>query len=96
MFDTADAYGPGDAQGPNAQGANESLIASLLDEMGVRDQVLLATKGGHVRTADGGWALDSSTEHLHDAVDASLSGSASTRSPCGSTTARTPTCRTTT
>ena len=72
LFDTADAYGPGDELGADAQGANESLIAGLLDELGVRDQVLLATKGGHVRTDGGGWATDSSPEHLHEAVDASL------------------------
>lgn len=72
LFDTADAYGPGDELGEHAQGANERLVASLLDELGVRDQVLLATKGGHVRSAGGAWALDSSAEHLHHAVDASL------------------------
>lgn len=72
LFDTADAYGPGDELGADAQGANESLIAGLLDELGVRDQVLLATKGGHVRTDGGAWGLDSSPEHLHAAVDASL------------------------
>jgi len=72
LFDTADAYGPGDELGADAQGANESLVAGLLDELGVREQVLLATKGGHVRTDGGGWGLDSSPEHLHDAVDASL------------------------
>jgi aryl-alcohol dehydrogenase-like predicted oxidoreductase len=72
LFDTADAYGPGDELGAGAQGANESLVAGLLDELGVREQVLLATKGGHVRTDGGGWGLDSSAEHLHDAVDASL------------------------
>ncbi len=72
LFDTADAYGPGDELGVDAQGANERLIASLLDELGVRDQVVLATKGGHVRTESGGWATDSSAEHLRDAVDASL------------------------
>ena len=72
LFDTADAYGPGDELGADAQGANESLVAGLLDELGVREQVLLATKGGHVRTDGGGWGLDSSAEHLHDAVDASL------------------------
>src|SRR5438094_5405397 len=53
LFDTADAYGPGDELGADAQGANETLIAGLLDELGARDQVLLATKGGHVRTAGG-------------------------------------------
>ena len=72
LFDTADAYGPGDERGADAQGQNEGLIASLLDELGVRDQVLLATKGGHVRTAGGGWATDSSADHLRRAVDSSL------------------------
>ena len=72
LFDTADAYGSGDENGAGAQGSNEELIASLLDELGVRDRVLLATKGGHVRTEDGGWGLDSSADHLRSAVDASL------------------------
>ncbi len=72
LFDTADAYGNGDELGADAQGANETLIAGLLDELGVRDQVLLATKGGHVRTEGGGWATDSRPEHLKAAVDASL------------------------
>ncbi|MDP2774992.1 MAG: aldo/keto reductase [Nocardioides sp.] len=72
LFDTADAYGPGDELGAAAQGENELLIAGLLDELGVRDQVLLATKGGHVRTEGGGWGTDSSAEHLRGAVDASL------------------------
>ena len=72
LFDTADAYGPGDERGADAQGENERLIASLLDELGVRDRVLLATKGGHVRTEGGGWATDSSADHLRRAVDASL------------------------
>jgi len=72
LFDTADAYGPGEEKGSAAQGDNELLIASLLDELGVRDQVLLATKGGHVRTAGGGWDTDSSDAHLKRAVDASL------------------------
>ncbi|MFW5473864.1 aldo/keto reductase [Knoellia sp. CPCC 206450] len=72
LFDTADAYGPGDEKGVDAQGENERLIASILDELGVRDRVLLATKGGHVRTDGGGWDTDSSPEHLHRAVDASL------------------------
>lgn len=72
LFDTADAYGPGEELGADAQGANERLIAGLLDELGVRDQVFLATKGGHVRTDGGGWATDSRPEHLRAAVDASL------------------------
>ena len=44
----------------------------MLDELGLRSEVLLATKGGHTRTDGGGWALDSSPEHLRAAVDASL------------------------
>ncbi len=72
LFDTADAYGPGDELGAEAQGANETLVAGLLDELGVRDQVLLATKGGHVRTEGGGWDTDSTAAHLRAAVDASL------------------------
>ena len=72
LFDTADAYGPGEERGAECQGMNESLIASLLDELGVRDRVLLATKGGHVRTDGGGWDVDSSRDHLVAAVDASL------------------------
>ncbi|MGB5952625.1 MAG: aldo/keto reductase [Ornithinimicrobium sp.] len=71
LWDTADAYGSGD-DGLDAQGQNETLVASLLDELGVRDQVFLATKGGHVRTDSGGWATDSSAEHLWSALDASL------------------------
>lgn len=72
LFDTADAYGNGDELGADAQGANERLIAGILDELGVRDQVVLATKGGHVRTEGGGWGTDSTAEHLKAAVDASL------------------------
>ena len=73
LFDTADAYGPGGELGAQTQGANETLIAGLLDELGVRDRVLLATKGGHVRTGDDAtWELDSSRDHLKRAVDGSL------------------------
>ena len=72
LFDTADAYGPGDELGARAQGANERLVVSILDELGVRDRVVLATKGGHVRTDGGNWEVDSSASHLRAAVDASL------------------------
>jgi aryl-alcohol dehydrogenase-like predicted oxidoreductase len=72
LFDTADAYGPGEEKGAGAQGENERLIAAILDELGVRDRVVLATKGGHVRTEGGGWATDSSADHLKQAVDDSL------------------------
>jgi aryl-alcohol dehydrogenase-like predicted oxidoreductase len=72
LFDTADAYGPGEEKGAAAQGENERLIASILDELGVRDRVFLATKGGHRRTEGGGWDTDSSADHLRRAVDDSL------------------------
>ena len=71
LFDTADAYGHAPESG-TAQGENERLVVSLIDELGVRDRIVLATKGGHVRTDDGGWDLDSSPAHLRAAVDASL------------------------
>ncbi|MDP3968912.1 MAG: aldo/keto reductase [Nocardioides sp.] len=71
LLDTADAYGPGE-RGAAAHGANERLVAGLLDELGLRDEVVLATKGGHVRTDDGGWDTDSTPGHLRAAVDASL------------------------
>lgn len=73
LFDTADAYGPGEELGADAQGENEKLIASILDELGVRDRVFLATKGGALRTDGGGWEVDGRPEHMHRAVDASLS-----------------------
>jgi aryl-alcohol dehydrogenase-like predicted oxidoreductase len=72
LFDTADAYGPGEEKGVAAQGENERLIASILDELGVRDRVFLATKGGHRRTDGGGWDSDSSADSLRRAVDDSL------------------------
>ena len=72
LFDTADAYGPGEEKGADAQGENERLIASLLAELGVRDRVFLATKAGHVRTEGGGWDVDSSATHLESAVEKSL------------------------
>ncbi len=72
LMDTADAYGPGDDLGAGAMGANESLVAGLLDELGVREHVVLATKGGHTRTDGGGWDTDSSPAHLVGAVEASL------------------------
>lgn len=72
LFDTADAYGAVQQRGAAAQGHNEELVAEVLRDLGVAERVLLATKGGHVRTDDGGWAVDSSAAHLRAAVDESL------------------------
>jgi len=69
LVDTADAYclDSGDV------GHNEELIAQALRTWGGNDEdVLVATKGGHTRTADGGWTLDGRPEHLRAACEASL------------------------
>jgi len=71
LVDTAIAYGPA-SLGADSMGANERLVASLLDRLGVKDKVFVATKGGHTRDAHGGWGLDSSAAGLRAAVDASL------------------------
>ena len=70
LLDTADAYyDPADGD----VGANERLVARALREYGGDvDDVLVATKGGHTRTADGGWGLAGRPEHLRQACEASL------------------------
>jgi len=65
LIDTADAYSVDD----NDVGANERLIARAL--RGRRDEVIVATKGGHTRPG-GAWELDGSPEHLRAACEASL------------------------
>jgi aryl-alcohol dehydrogenase-like predicted oxidoreductase len=71
LVDTAIAYGPS-SLAPDVMGANERLVASLLDRLGARDSVLVATKGGHTRDEHGGWGLDGSAATLQASVDASL------------------------
>jgi aryl-alcohol dehydrogenase-like predicted oxidoreductase len=66
FIDTADAY----SAGAEDFGHNERLIAKALD--GRRDGVIIATKGGHTRTPDGGWEKDGSPEYLKRACEASL------------------------
>ena len=69
LFDVADAY----HIGADEVGHNETLIASAIATYGGdRSQVLVATKGGHVRPGDGSWTLDGSPQHLKQACDASL------------------------
>ena len=55
LIDTADAYSKDDSD----IGHNERLIAKAL--RGRRDGVIVATKGGHTRSRDGGWHLDDSS-----------------------------------
>ncbi|OLR92133.1 aldo/keto reductase [Actinokineospora bangkokensis] len=64
FIDTADAY----SQGAEDFGHNEELIAEAVRG----HDVLISTKGGHTRTADGGWALDGRPEYLKAACEASL------------------------
>jgi aryl-alcohol dehydrogenase-like predicted oxidoreductase len=65
LIDTADAY----ARDEHDVGHNERLIARALN--GRRDDVLIATKGGHTRRGED-WELDGSREHLRAACEASL------------------------
>jgi aryl-alcohol dehydrogenase-like predicted oxidoreductase len=67
FIDTADAYCLDDSE----FGHNEQLIAETLDEMGVRDEVTVATKGGLVRPG-GRWENDGRPEHLRRACEDSL------------------------
>ena len=66
LIDTADAY----CTDEHDVGHNERLIAKAIADR--RDSVIIATKGGHTRTADGGWELDGSPEHVRRACEASL------------------------
>ncbi len=66
LIDTADAY----SKDGSDVGHNERLIAKAIRDR--RDGVIVATKGGHTRTADGAWELDGTPEHLRAACEASL------------------------
>jgi aryl-alcohol dehydrogenase-like predicted oxidoreductase len=69
LIDTADAY----HIGAHEVGHNESLIARALASYGAdTSQVLVATKGGHLRPGEGSWTQDGSPAHLKQACEASL------------------------
>jgi aryl-alcohol dehydrogenase-like predicted oxidoreductase len=69
FIDTADAY----LLNPGETGHNERLIASALASYpGDSSDVLVATKGGHLRPGDGSWTVDGSPAHLREAAEASL------------------------
>ena len=65
LLDTADAYAPDESE----VGHNERLLAKAL--RGRAEEVVVATKGGHVRRGTD-WELDGSPEHLRRACEASL------------------------
>ena len=69
LIDTADAY----SAARDDMGHGERLVAKALAAYGGdTGSVLVATKGGHLRTGDGGWTLDGSPAHLRSACEASL------------------------
>jgi aryl-alcohol dehydrogenase-like predicted oxidoreductase len=69
FIDTADAY----HLTATDDGHNESLIAQALASYGGdTSEVLVATKGGHLRPGDGSWTLNGSPEYLKQAAEASL------------------------
>lgn len=62
FLDTADMYGPF---------TNEQLVGRAIKDR--REQVVLATKFGNVRSADGGWlGISGKPEYVRQACDASL------------------------
>ncbi|NGO67440.1 aldo/keto reductase [Streptomyces boncukensis] len=69
LIDTADSYHlPG-----AAPGHNELLVARALASYGgPTDHVLVTTKGGRGRPADGSWTVDGDPRHLRAAAHASL------------------------
>jgi aryl-alcohol dehydrogenase-like predicted oxidoreductase len=68
FIDTADAY----HLNAGEVGHNESLIAKALASYGGSSDVLVATKGGHLRPGDGSWTLNGSPEYIKAACEASL------------------------
>jgi aryl-alcohol dehydrogenase-like predicted oxidoreductase len=69
FIDTADAY----HLHADEVGHNESLIARALASYGGdTSEVLVATKGGHLRPGDGSWTINGSPEYLKQACEASL------------------------
>ncbi len=69
LIDTADAY----HLHADEVGHNESLIARAVASYGGdTSDVLIATKGGHLRPGDGTWTINGSPDYLKQACDASL------------------------
>jgi aryl-alcohol dehydrogenase-like predicted oxidoreductase len=69
FIDTADAY----CRDSGDFGHGESLVAKALASYGGdTSEVLVATKGGHTREANGDWSLNGSPEYIKQACDASL------------------------
>ncbi len=67
LIDTADSY----CLGPDEVGHNESLIADALAAYSDAGDVLVATKGGHLRPGDGTWTVNGDPGYLKAAAKAS-------------------------
>lgn len=68
LIDTADAY----CLDRTDTGHNEVLVAEALRSWhGPADEVVVATKGGHIRDDDGNWDVDGRPSHLRAAALAS-------------------------
>ncbi|MFF0472885.1 aldo/keto reductase [Streptomyces sp. NPDC004284] len=66
LLDTADSYHPPGG----TPGEGELLVRRALASYGgATDDVLVATKGGRGRTADGGWTVDGRPAHLRRAAE---------------------------
>jgi hypothetical protein len=63
FVDTADSYGPG---------VSERILGETLDLTGENADVLVATKGGLLRNADGDWIPHGDPDYLRNAVLCSL------------------------
>jgi len=69
LIDTADAY----HIHADEVGHNESLIAQAVASWnGDASQILIATKGGHLRPGDGSWQVNGDPAYLKSAAEASL------------------------
>ncbi|MGA5103254.1 aldo/keto reductase [Streptomyces cellulosae] len=68
LIDTADAY----HRDAGEVGHNETLITKALSTHERGGDVLVATKGGHLRPGDGSWTLDGRPDHVKRACEASL------------------------
>ncbi|UIX28676.1 aldo/keto reductase [Streptomyces sp. GQFP] len=68
LIDTADAY----HRDADEVGHNETLIAKALATHERGADVLVATKGGHLRPGDGSWTLNGSPAYIKEACEASL------------------------
>ena len=68
FVDTADAY----HLHADEVGHNESLIAKALSTHALGAEVLVATKGGHLRPGDGSWTRNGDPDYIKRACEASL------------------------